>query len=238
MSMRALFGEIIDAALSASSEDTLTGRIADTGRQYGFDNFAYLSLHTASARSFAISTYAPEWQSVYFLRSYMVIDPVVTMGKRMMRAFQWSSTRSRKMAGKDERGFWDLSAAFGLRTGLTVPIRTGMGQVAMLTFASDMERQFETFTEADNCLASTAVAYIHMRLGNSAQPTTLRKPGLTEREALCMRWAAAGMSMHDIALTSGLNYHTVRWDLDNVRSKLGAKNLKEALAVAAALHLF
>lgn len=236
--MRSLFGEIVDTTFSASTEEALTAGIAQAAKRYGFENFAYLNLHAASAKSFAVSNYAAEWQSVYFLRSYMIIDPVVTMGKRLMRAFQWSAARSRKLADKDERGFWDTSAAFDLRTGLTVPIRIGMGQVAMLTFASPLERELHKLSDADSCLAATAVAFLHMRFRQAESPTTLRQPGLTDREALCMRWAAAGMSMQDIAVVTGLTYHTVRWDLDNVRAKLGVKNLKQALAVASALGLF
>jgi DNA-binding CsgD family transcriptional regulator len=34
-----------------------------------------------------------------------------------------------------------------------------------------------------------------------------------------------------------LNYHTVRWDLDNIRAKLNVKNLKQALSLALQLGL-
>ncbi|MBW9117969.1 autoinducer binding domain-containing protein [Rhizobium cauense] len=237
MSTRALFCEIIDLAFSVSANDSLRGALANVVRRYGYENFAYLSLNATSANSFAVSNYPEQWQSIYFGRSYMIVDPVVTMGKRLMRAFPWSVDRQRKVAGDDEKGFWDNASDFGIRAGLTIPIPCEFGQVAMLTFAAATDLGHAQFAEADATIAAATVAHLHSRLTNTDRPTRLREPGLTDREVLCLRWLAAGKPKHEIALLTGLTYHTIRFDIENARAKLGARNGLHAVAIATALRL-
>nr|WP_245497759.1 helix-turn-helix transcriptional regulator [Rhizobium ruizarguesonis] len=43
--------------------------------------------------------------------------------------------------------------------------------------------------------------------------------------------------MHSIADVTGLTYHTVRWDLDRVKAKLGVYTQKQAVAVASRFGL-
>ncbi len=43
--------------------------------------------------------------------------------------------------------------------------------------------------------------------------------------------------MRSIAEVTGLTYHTVCWDLDRVKAKLGVRTQKQALAVASRFRL-
>jgi len=237
MNMRTLFHDMIDLTATTSTEDSLRAAVARITTKHGFERFAYLNLDAVSARSFAVSNYPQDWQAMYFGRSYMALDPVVTMGKRMMRAFQWCVDEQRRRATKDERGFWDAASQFGIRAGVTVPIRVCYGQVAMLTLASSQNLRPREFCETECAVAATSATFLHSRLVSTNCPTTQRQPGLSDREALCLGWIAAGKSMQDIAEILGLNYHTVRWDLDNIRAKLNVKNLKQALSLALQLGL-
>ncbi|MFK0332670.1 autoinducer binding domain-containing protein [Rhizobium sp. NPDC090275] len=237
MSSRALLASVIDCAFSSGSEPALQRAIGRVAKRNGYDSFAYLSLRAATTQNFAISNYAAEWQSLYFDRSYMIVDPIITMGKRLMQIFRWSVDAERKFANPDQRGFWDQASDFGIRSGLTIPITTGYGQVAMLTFATSSKAPLHDIVASDIALAATAVAFLHQRFRDSPHPTMMRKPGLTDREALFVRWASTGMPMHEISSITGYSFHTVRFDLDNVRVKLGVRNLQEALCVAMAMRL-
>ncbi|WP_018902627.1 autoinducer binding domain-containing protein [Rhizobium sp. 2MFCol3.1] len=237
MSSRALLASVIDCAFSSGSEPALQRAIGRVAKRNGYDSFAYLSLRAATTQNFAISNYAAEWQSLYFDRSYMIVDPIITMGKRLMQIFRWSVDAERKFANADQRGFWDEASDFGIRSGLTIPITTGYGQVAMLTFATSSKAPLHDIAASDIALAATAVAFLHQRFRNSPHPTMMRKPGLTDREAVFVRWASTGMPMHEISSITGYSFHTVRFDLDNVRVKLGVRNLQEALCVAMAMRL-
>jgi len=237
MSSRTLFANIIDSAFSIGSEPALQKALGRAAKRNGYESFAYLSLRATTAQNFAISNYAAEWQSLYFDRSYMVIDPIVAMGKRLMQIFKWSVDAERKLADADQQGFWDLAADFGIRNGLTIPIPTGYGQIAMLTFATSAKGPRNDVVPSDIGMAATAVAFLHLRFRNSLHTTMVRNPGLTDREALCVRWAATGMPMQQISSITGHSYHTVRFDLDNVREKLGTRNLQNTLCVATELRL-
>ncbi len=237
MRIRALFQDMTDSTFTTSTEDALKEAVAGIARRYGFDRFAYLNLDTTSARDIAVSNYPSDWQAIYLSRSYKLIDPVVTISKRIKRAFQWRVGEQRKKASVEERGFWDIASDFGISTGLTVPISVKFGQLAMLTLASPDEMHPEVLREAEYAAAAAAVAFVHARLGGADYPTKQHKPTLTDREVLCMRWMAAGKTMQETAVILGLNFHTVRFDLDNVRAKLKANNIMHALSLCLKLRL-
>ncbi|CCM79542.1 autoinducer binding domain-containing protein [Rhizobium mesoamericanum] len=237
MRIRALFQELTNSSHATLTEASLKKAVAEIATSYGYDRFAYLNLDTMGAGSFAVSNYPRDWQKIYFDRSYTLVDPVVTMGKRIMRAFSWSVNEQRRRATQEERGFWDAASAFSIRAGLTVPIRVSFGQTAMLTLASPYDLKPIALRDVECLAAATSVAFLHSRFGGTDRPTTRRRPGLTDREALCLKWVAAGKTMMDIAVILGVNYHTVRWDLDNVRAKLNVKNLRQAISRAIKLRL-
>jgi LuxR family transcriptional activator of conjugal transfer of Ti plasmids len=237
MHLRTLLGELIDSTFFLSTGDALKEALAKIAARHDFERFAYLSLEATSPRSFAVSNYPEEWQSLYFGRHYMVVDPVVTIGKRIMHMFHWCADEHRRRATKDERGFWDAASAFDIRAGVTVPVRGPFGQVAMLTFASAHGLRAKEFNVSECVAAATAVAYLNSRYCTMRPSTMLPRPVLSDREILCLRWIAAGKTMSDIAQLSGLTYRTVRWDLDNVRAKLNVKNIKQALVLALELGM-
>ncbi|WSH30013.1 autoinducer binding domain-containing protein (plasmid) [Rhizobium beringeri] len=230
-----LFDRLTDTTVAAASEHSLKAALIDVARAHGFERFAYLNLH--AAKSFAVSNYQEEWQSLYFARSYMAIDPVVTAAKRLRRAFKWSADVERRRAGDDIKGFYDTAAEFGIRSGLSIPIRTGFGQFAILTLASARILDPSGSGELDFAGAAAAAALIHARLQSTSAPTHKPDFVLSDREALCLRWAAEGLPMHSIADVTGLTYHTVRWDLDRVKVKLGVCTQKQAVAVATKFRL-
>ncbi|MGB8290201.1 LuxR family transcriptional regulator (plasmid) [Rhizobium ruizarguesonis] len=230
-----LFDRLIDATVAAANEHSLKTALSDVARAHGFERFAYLNLHTA--KSFAVSTYQKEWQSLYFSRSYMAIDPVVTAAKRLRRAFRWSVDVERRRADDSIKEFYDAAAEFGIRSGLSIPIWTGFGQFAILTLASAKHLEISGSDDIDTVGAAGAAALIHARLQGTSTPTQRPDFIFSDREALCLRWAAEGLPMHSIADVTGLTYHTVRWDLDRVKAKLGVYTQKQAVAVASRFGL-
>ncbi|WP_376773756.1 autoinducer binding domain-containing protein [Rhizobium mongolense] len=63
-----LFDRLTDTTVAAASEQSLKAALSDVARAHGFERYGYLNLHTA--KSFAVSNYQKEWQSLYFARSY------------------------------------------------------------------------------------------------------------------------------------------------------------------------
>ena len=64
---------------------------------------------------------------------------------------------------------------------------------------------------------------------------SLRRAGpLTEREAECLRWAAAGKTNGEIAVILSISENTVRYHFKNILSKLDATSRAQAIAMVGA----
>lgn len=101
-------------------------------------------------------------------RAAGAIDPVVTIAERAMHPFRWSQIESAGSTPETVRFFGD-AAAFGIRSGVSIPMRGGFGRTALLTLASDRPG---TDAEVRNVVhAITAVAFVHVHLNR-----LVRKP--------------------------------------------------------------
>ncbi|TCL63647.1 LuxR family transcriptional activator of conjugal transfer of Ti plasmids [Rhizobium sp. BK251] len=230
-----LFDRLIDISAAVSGESSLRGALASLAKTSGFDRFAYLNLQ--AGRTMAVSNYPREWQARYLKRSYMSIDPVVAMARRHMRLFEWSAEQERKRASKEVERFYAEASEFGIRSGLSIPICTGFGQLAILTLASQSSG-VPVGHEADAVTAASAAAMIHARF--SQQPIAssgIETVVLTGQERVCLRWIAEGKTMHEIVTVGGLKYGTVRFHLSSAKRKLNVVSLPQATAVATKLTL-
>ncbi len=61
---------------------------------------------------------------------------------------------------------------------------------------------------------------------------------LSPRERECLKWAACGRTLKEIAMILDLSHGSVRTYLDMARRKLDAVNLAQAVAVATAFGHF
>lgn len=236
MTKNRLFRELIDVIAQATDERSLKAALGHLTTASGYDHFAFLNLH--AKRVHAVSNYPAEWQDVYLARSYMIIDPIVTMAKRLTRVFDWCGDHERRRSTGDVKRFCDDAASFGIRSGVSVPVRTGLGRFAMLTFASSRNAKPSKNAEVDAGSAATAVALLHAKLAQA--PTFLPSvtcAALNSREAACLSWVAEGKSLADIAAVEGIKYSTVRFHLDNAKAKLDVYTLPHATARATKLSL-
>jgi LuxR family transcriptional activator of conjugal transfer of Ti plasmids len=147
----------------------LTDALPDLTAELGFESYAYL--YVQPRRSFAVSNYHPDWQRRYFDRDYQAIDPVVRTAKSTLRAFTWDSESSRRLATKEGRRFNSEAGDFGIRSGITIPVRTACRHLSMLTLAS--RRPFLSLErDIDQVAAVTAVAFLHARFEECAKPAS------------------------------------------------------------------
>jgi LuxR family transcriptional regulator, activator of conjugal transfer of Ti plasmids len=238
MKERMIFESLIDVCDAATGDDALCSALVRLTRSAGFDCYAYFHVHPTD--SYAVSNYPLEWQERYFSRGYMKIDPVVAAAKRATHVFRWSIDAERPISSSTQlRHFYTEAADFDLKSGLSVSVSAGVGRVAIVTFASACH------TMPDDCLlgetaalGTTAAAYVHARIAQRNRTQQERRAIiLTSNEAACLRWAAEGKSMLEIAKILGMKYGTVRFHLDSAKVKLGTVKLCQATAAAARLLL-
>jgi LuxR family transcriptional regulator, activator of conjugal transfer of Ti plasmids len=236
MNRNRFFHELIEAIARASGEDSLALVLSQLRFAYGYDHFAYLNLHAEKVQ--AVSDYPEEWQAIYLARSYTIIDPVVTSAKRAMQPIEWSSDRERRRAEGKVKRFYDEAAGFGIRSGISIPVRTGRGRCAILTLASSRETEATRTATLDIASAASAVALLHAKIGQaSVKSASQTNATLNSRETLCLKWVAEGKRMMDIALMEGLSYGTVVFHINSAKAKLDVYTLPHATAVATRLSL-
>ncbi|WP_292527180.1 autoinducer binding domain-containing protein [Mesorhizobium sp.] len=232
--LRTWFQKLSDISSLARTEAMLKEALTDAVHELGFDCYAYLNIQPV--RSYAVSNYANEWQQRYLDRNYKDIDPVVRTARARMEAFTWAPENPRKVSSRT-REFYAEAGDFGIRSGITIPIRTAFGHMSMLTVAS-LKPSLSLECDIDQVAAATAVALLHAKLEqHEAEPTASAPVELTARQALCLKWSAEGKSMRAIAAIEGMSFATVNFHLNNARKALDAGSLAQATHLATKLKL-
>lgn len=227
--MNEWFERLTEQVALAQDEAAIKATLQKLTTEAGFNAYAFLSLLPETQT--AISNYSEEWQRRYFEKSYALIDPVIRNGRDQLEAFAWSNEPSKGMS-KNRRIFYGEAAEFGIRSGITIPIRTGFGRLAMLTLASE-EAAFACGPTLNPVLAASATAQLHSRLELvSARPTHHSPIRMKADELTCLRWSAEGKSMKAIAIIENTSYANVVFFLRNAKAALGATSLPQATAMA------
>ncbi|MDW5318325.1 autoinducer binding domain-containing protein [Rhizobium sp. PL01] len=224
----------IDAVGVVATERHFRRSLQTLAHGLGFELYAYINIRSKSG--FAISNYPKEWQDRYFRKLYQRVDPVIESAGRKMAPFEWSLGDRQFQQGK-RRLFSNEAHEFGIRSGVTIPIPAGYGHKAMLTFASgrstaDAHSRLDPLPAIT--VASLAHAYVTVRRSRPSVTSVIR---LAPQEAICLRWAAEGKSMHEAAALLDIKYSSARSYLDKAREKLGAVTLIQAVATATRLNL-
>lgn len=233
--MKEWFQKLIDVSSVASTEASLKEALPGLVRELGFDCYAYLNVHPV--RIYAVSNYPAEWQDCYLSRDYTRVDPVVAMARARMHAFTWAAGNPSRIRSKVVRAFYVEAGDFGIRSGISIPIRTPFGHMSMLTLASN-KPALSLERDIDQMAAVNAVALLHASLEHhDAEPTASRSIELTAKQALCLRWSAEGKSMRAIATIEAMSYANVNFHLNNAKKALDAASLPQATALATKLKL-
>ncbi len=222
---------LIDALDVATDERTIRSALKNFAIACGFERFAYLQAAGGEIKTF--NSYIPEWQEIYFANRYSRIDPVVTIARRRRELFTWSADEWRVPdQPKEQRLFHAQAVAFGLRSGITIPVEGSFGAILMLTLASSRS-QLDAPAFDDRNRAEQAVLYVHHRLRTLAERSVSSpRLRLSPKELVCLKWAAKGKYMQEIADLTNTQYRTVQHYLDKARAKLDATNLTHAVAIA------
>ncbi|PSJ51346.1 autoinducer binding domain-containing protein [Pseudaminobacter soli (ex Li et al. 2025)] len=227
--MNQWFERLTEQIMLARDEISVESTLQRLTCEAGFSVYAYLTLHAETHT--AISNYPVEWQVRYFEKSYALIDPVVLNAKTRAEAFSWSNVSTPRMS-KERRVFYGEAAEFGIRSGISIPIKTGFGRMAMLTLASS-DANFADEYKLNPVVAAASFGQVHSRMeALRVQPTRRTDVRLKAVELTCLRWSAEGKSMKAIAIIENTTFANVCFFLRNAKAALGATTLPQATAIA------
>ncbi|MFJ1311801.1 transcriptional regulator TraR [Agrobacterium sp. P15N1-A] len=220
---------LTDVTAIRLDEKGLNEVLGTLSAELGFGLFAF---YHAGVRSYVYSNYDPVWQQTYFDDDLKAIDPVLSKAKKLWRAFSWSWEDDRGSLTKAQADMFAASSDFGIRSGVTIPIRAPNGSMSMLTVASDAAK-VRIGLDIDAIAAAAAVGQLHARIEfMSAQPTMEDPETFTPKEARFLRWIEAGKTAPEIAEIEGVKYNTVRINLENAKKRFKASNITQLAALA------
>jgi LuxR family transcriptional activator of conjugal transfer of Ti plasmids len=222
--------KLIDLAALRGDETVLKDALAHLAQQAGFSGYAYLYIRPG--HTIASSNYPPEWRAIYFKRKFEAIDPIVNRAKSLKRVFTWSGVDERRRLAKEEQAFFDQAADFGIRSGVTVPIRAVNGSTSMFTLASD-KSSIDLERDIDPVAAAAAVGQLHTRMSMLPLTPDAQHPAwLDPKEAAYLNWISVGKTMEEAADLEGVKYNSVKSKLEEARKRFQIHTMPHLVALA------
>ncbi len=222
--------KLIDLAAFRGDENVLKDALAHLAQQAGFSGYAYLYIRPG--HTIASSNYPPEWRELYFKRRFEAIDPIVSRAKSLKRIFTWSGEAERLRVSKEERAFFDRAADFGIRAGITIPIKAANGSTSMFTLASD-KPAIDLKRDIDPVAAAAAVGQLHTRMSLLPLTPIAQDPAwLDPKEAAYLNWISVGKTMEEAADLEGVKYNSVKSKLEEVRKRFKIHTMPHLVALA------
>lgn len=202
---------------------------------HGFNGFTYVgSLTPRDGLPPYLTTYPEPWVRHYVSRRYHEIDPVLIQAQRDSAPFLWDCQKPYSVASAEQQRLFDEAAEFGIDRGLTFPVHTGDGDVAVLSFFSDQKRNtLRSRFEKHRHVLHIAAMYFHASARHNLERLgDCNASLLSADETACLRWVAHGKSMREIGGILDLSRRLVASHLAAAKRKLKATTLPQAVAAA------
>ncbi|MER8861894.1 LuxR family transcriptional regulator [Mesorhizobium sp. M0757] len=179
--------------------------------------------------------YPDEWRQRYLKMGYGSIDPIIKASLKRAGAFRWSDVRNDASTTEDERRILDEAATFGLKSGISVPLRGPDRSLAIMSFARPWDREFPNGTVT---YLQLAAFHFHLRAMKVSNLTGAEQaPSLSEREKECILWTARGKSSWEIGVILGISTNTVNFHIKKLKQKLDTPSRTAAAIKAAKLRI-
>lgn len=221
----------------------LGNEIRKVSRHLGFAHYLYgarVLLPNGDSLQYIYSGYPDAWMATYQSENYIQIDPVVDhcFCRNSNIPLVWSEE---VFDSPERRAFWEEAQSYGVASGLSVPVRGANGEVALFSVANP-ERGRDALAHQVHTAGMMYVlgSYVHeaiRRLVYAPELMPLQTPDLTAREVECLKWWVAGKSAWDIGQILSLSERTIRFHLDNIKRKFGARGKAQVVAKAIQLKI-
>ncbi|MGZ8231601.1 MAG: LuxR family transcriptional regulator [Burkholderiales bacterium] len=233
---------------AAEAGKDLSPAIARIVSSLGFESFMYgLSTTVRPGKDSQVFFYATlprEWWLLYERKNYVEIDPRIAVAQDQCGPAPWDRSIAlnitpAKHHARLEEFLLDASA-FGIRSGVSWGVRNpgNHGVIVALNCPAEVFGRAHRDRLARNIGSVLAFGtYFHeffiRNFVDRGMPSRLRGAALTEREIQVLGLVARGLTAEDIALKLDIVERTVRFHVDSARTKMGALNREEAIALVA-----
>jgi LuxR family quorum-sensing system transcriptional regulator SolR len=229
---------LVDAAARG---DELVPVVQSIIQGLGFDSFAY-ALTTSvrpdkEAQLFMFTTMPAEWMMLYDQKAYVEVDPRMPVVSKSTMPLFWDQTDFRGQSPRVDE-FLDDAGRYGTCSGVVYALYDIHHGGIVIVFNSkipvvDPARLAMIQRNLPDMLSFGH--YFHewfmKAVIEKGLPSRLKGVPLSHREREILGKVAHGLTTDDIADKLKISERTVQFHLDAVRTKLGAANRQEAVAI-------
>ena len=230
MPMSKSFAEMVEAG----RDDALLPALVEIGREYGLEDFAYVTTvgrNSMTTAPLIETSYPSAWLERYTEMRYDRTDPVVRAATSGILPVEWSAARA---AFDGSESFFGEAREFGIQDeGLAVPVRDEKGRKAVFSISVAMTgAEWRSFLH-ERMPDLHYLAYAFHQQYWTRQEGGIAGPGdpLTRRETQVLLWAARGKTVWETSAILDLSARTVETYLKTCCRKLGAANKTHAVAI-------
>jgi LuxR family transcriptional regulator, transcriptional activator of the bioluminescence operon len=233
-----LFHDIHEKLALLENEDQLKELCQDFCEASDFE-FYLIGICTLTSLSSpqvsTITNYPGEWFESYVQKGLQKHDPVVKYCFQNTTPIRWDKLiEMPDYVDPIGAQIMEHAASFGLVNGISIPIKSPTGDIAIFSLATKCDADFNQkamaiLPHAQNFGMGVYEAYSRMRLSHSTEP---RGSHLTPREKECLFWACEGKTTWEISTIIAVSERTVIFHLTSATKKLGAINRQHAVAKA------
>lgn len=192
---------------------------------------AGVSLSTPSITT--ITSYPTKWFSTYFGEEMQKSDPVVRYCLENTAPVQWNQLMLlENYVDPAGENVMRRAAELGLAAGLSIPLRSPTGEIAIFSLATS--EPDGAVTRAEKILPyaqafGTTLFESFAKINSAAEQ---QEEVLTVREKETLFWACEGKTTWEISKILDISERTVTYHLTGATKKLGAVNRQHAVARA------
>lgn len=227
--------------LNLKTQENWSRELFDIAQGMGFDRTLLAIVPKPGMKleqAFVCSNYADEWRSKYNNGSFAYIDPTVKHCIARVTPLAWSPD---VFCSQQQKQMYEEASAYGLRSGVTLPVHGPKNELGMLCFVSDVcpDQNFVRHLKQvvpQLSLLRDIVLESAMRFA-APDNLELTLPSLTPRERECLQWTAAGKSTWEISKILVCSEAVVNFHIKNVRQKLDVGTRREAVVKAIRLGI-
>ncbi len=233
-----LFFELVQSIERVEARQGHNSALADIVARYGLSHATYLGVNIPSLTEkslYFVTTYSDQWCQHYVKEDCAKYDPIVRLGLGGILPFDWREARHEN---KKIKQFFGEASDHGVGSqGLSFPIRGAHGETALFSINSHhSDREWEQLKRTFIRDFQIFAYHYHTHV-LSAEGVKFEVTNLSERELECLKWAAGGKTIWETGTILGIANTTVKFYLENARTKLGTVNTTQAVAKAIQLGL-
>ena len=184
-----------------------------------------------------INNYPKKLWRQYIDDNLLKTDPLFHHCAQNLLPVVWNDT-GRYARGEADKHFMRLLRRHGLQDGITFPVRSRHGCLAVVSFAAD-ETGGGLFSDPRQVSGDLILLGTH--LCDTADKLLRQKAGsrhgagISRRERECMLWVSEGKTTDEVGRILDISASTVTFHIQNVIAKLEVCNRQQAIARAVAL---